>query len=168
MGAAICIQPSSPWAETPGSVDELHISDIDMENVYTPLHLAAHAPSTIGDVTMERVRARGVYRAAISLESWSDEPIGHVSLRDWDVQFVGGRGPLFADPPEAIYSLARAQDSAWTVKPPDENPRPLPAWGLYVRHVNRLDLDNVRLAVQEEDQRPAVILDDVDAVHSAA
>ena len=39
--------------------------------------------------------------------------------------------------------------------------RPLPAWGLYVRNVKRLDLENVRLDVEKEDARPAVIAEGV-------
>ena len=37
----------------------------------------------------------------------------------------------------------------------------LPSWGFYVRHVNGLELNNVRLNVRKEDFRPAYVFDDV-------
>jgi hypothetical protein len=38
---------------------------------------------------------------------------------------------------------------------------PLPAFGLYVRHVDGLTLRNVRVRAAAPDARPAVLLDDV-------
>ncbi|MEQ6120617.1 glycosyl hydrolase family 28 protein [Reichenbachiella sp. MALMAid0571] len=37
----------------------------------------------------------------------------------------------------------------------------LPSWGFYVRHVDELELKNVKLTVREEDFRPAYVFDDV-------
>ena len=37
----------------------------------------------------------------------------------------------------------------------------LPAWGLYVRHVDGLTLNNVSLRIKAPDYRPAIVLDDV-------
>jgi hypothetical protein len=37
----------------------------------------------------------------------------------------------------------------------------LPAWGFYVRHVEGLEMEKVRLRLKEEDFRPALVLDDV-------
>jgi hypothetical protein len=37
----------------------------------------------------------------------------------------------------------------------------LPAYGLYARHVEGLDLDGLDLAVDQPDGRPALVLDDV-------
>jgi hypothetical protein len=39
--------------------------------------------------------------------------------------------------------------------------RPLPAWGLYVRNVDRLELDNVRLRLEGNDRRSAFIAEGV-------
>jgi hypothetical protein len=82
----------------------------------------------------------------MSVEGWAKEPIGRVSLRDVDVEFTGG---------------GTAEQAAAQVKSPGVDARPLPAWGLYVRNVKRLDLDNVRLGVEQDDARPAVIAEDV-------
>lgn len=37
----------------------------------------------------------------------------------------------------------------------------LPAWGLYVRHVEGLILKNIRMGIEEPDYRPAMVFDDV-------
>ena len=141
MGAGLCIQPSA-WGSTPGTVDDVHISNIVMHDVGTPLHLAAAVPSTIGRITIDRLTATGIYRAAASVESWANEPIARVELRDSTLQFVGGFGPLVADPLETAASLV-ASDST-TARPPGLNFRPLPAWAFFGRHVKSLSLSNVR------------------------
>lgn len=38
----------------------------------------------------------------------------------------------------------------------------LPAWGLYVRHVQELEMRRVRLRLKDKDFRPAILLDDVE------
>ena len=159
MAAALCIQPSA-WGQTPGTVDDVHVSNVTMHDVGTPLHLANKAPSTIGTVTFDRLTATGVYRAAASIESWSDKPIGRVDVRDSSIQFVGGFGPILQDPAEALAAILTAQAGP-DVNPPGENPRPLPAWGLYVRNVARLALSDVKFSVDEDEARPAVIMDGV-------
>jgi hypothetical protein len=161
MAAGLCIQPSA-WGETEGIVDDVHISDVVMHDVGTPLHIAAKTPSTISHVTIDRLSATGVYRAAASIESWSEKPVGRVDLRDSSIQFVGGFGPIWNDPAEAAVSFFTA-DSA-TVHPPGVNPRPLPAWGLNARQVASLNLSNVRLDVEKEDARPAIILDGIESL----
>ena len=37
----------------------------------------------------------------------------------------------------------------------------LPAYGLYARHVDGLELENIKLGYIVEDERPAVVFDDV-------
>lgn len=37
----------------------------------------------------------------------------------------------------------------------------LPSWGFYVRHVNGIDLKNIKLILEKEDFRPAFVFDDV-------
>ena len=74
--------------------------------------------------------ATGVYRAACSVESWGDAPFRDVTFRDVSVEFEGGQRPASISGP---------------VKAPGVDARPLPAWGLYARNVERLTLEDVRL-----------------------
>jgi hypothetical protein len=159
MAAGVCIQPSA-WGETEGTVDDVQISDVVMREVTTPLHVAALPPSSIGHVTVDRLSATAVYRAAASFESWADKPIDRVDLRDSSIQFVGGRAALWSDPMEAARGLWAGQDPA-QVRPPGTDARSLPAWGLYARRVRSLNLANVRLSIEKQDERPAIILDRV-------
>jgi polygalacturonase len=148
MLAGLCLQPGA-WGRTDGAVDDVHISDITMHDVTTPLHLSTKPGSTVGTVTIDRLSATGVYRAAASIESWAEKPIERVSLRDVSLEFVGG---------------GTAEQAAMVVRSPGVDARPLPAWGIYARHVNHLQLANVRLSVQKQDQRPAIIGDDINSL----
>jgi hypothetical protein len=37
----------------------------------------------------------------------------------------------------------------------------LPSWGFYVRHVNGIQMKNIKLVIEKEDFRPAFVFDDV-------
>jgi polygalacturonase len=71
----------------------------------------------------------------------------------WDPEAKNGKGAWTDDP----YNIPEA---------PREYPEPsmygiLPAYGLYARHVQGLNVRNVRLSYGVEDERPPVVLDDV-------
>jgi hypothetical protein len=145
MLAGLCLQPGA-WDRTEGVLDAVHVSNVTMHDVSTPLHFAVKEGNTVGRVSVDGLKATGAYRAAMSVEGWAKEPIGRVSLRDVGVEFTGG---------------GTAEQAAAHVTSPGVDARPLPAWGLYVRNVKHLDLENVRLGAEKEDQRPVVIAEDV-------
>jgi Pectate lyase superfamily protein len=145
MLAGLCLQPGA-WGSTEGSVDDVHISDIVMHDVASPLHLSAAKGNRIGRVTVDRLTATGAYRAAASIESWGDDAVQRVSLHDVSMRFVAG---------------SREAQATETANKPGVDVRPLPAWGLYARHVDWLELDNVCLGVEGDDRRPAVMADGV-------
>ncbi len=92
-----------------------------------------------------------MYRSAASVESWADEPIGRLALRDSTIEYVGG---------------GTAEQAGAKVRAPGVDARPLPAWGLYVRHVSSLDLSNVRLNVEKLDARRAFIAEGVKSLQT--
>lgn len=110
----------------------------------SPLRLGTKPGKTLGKVTVSGLNATGVYRSAISVESWSDEPITNVVLRDVQVEFAGG------------VTAAQAQQS---VKRPGVDARSLPAWGLYARHVQTLTLEDLRFSLALDEFRPAIHAD---------
>jgi len=69
-----------------------------------------------------------------------------VALRNIQIEFVGG-------------------GKAWTadqvLKGPGVDVRPLPGWGIYARGVERLSMDNVKLKLSADDQRPAIMAERV-------
>jgi hypothetical protein len=145
MLSGIILQPGA-WDATQGPLDDVLISDVTMQRVASPFTLWTKPGNTVGRVTVQSLRATGVYRSALSVESWADSPITNVIFRNLDIEFTGG---------------GKAEPAARAVKGPGVDARPLPAWGLYARHVERLTLEDVRLQVAAPDERPAVMAERV-------
>lgn len=145
MLGGILLQPGA-WERMDGELDNVLISDVTMRNVTSPLHFSLKPGNTAGDITVERVTASGVYRAAASVESWAEGGFGDVLFRDVRVEFTGG---------------GKAWENPLAVKAPGVDARPLPAWGLYARKVKQLKLEDVRLTCREPDARLALICDQV-------
>jgi hypothetical protein len=146
MLAGINLQPGG-WDATEGPLDDVLISDVTMQNVATPIILTLKPGNSAGQITVSRLSATGVYRAAMSVESWAAQPIQRFVLRDVDVEYLGG-GQRDAVPP--------------TVKQPGVDARSLPAWGCYARHVKHLLLEDVRLSCTEPDLRPVLMCEQVE------
>ncbi|MDR0577560.1 MAG: hypothetical protein LBI87_08530 [Candidatus Accumulibacter sp.] len=72
----------------------------------------------------------------------------------WDTTANAGAGGWKDDP----YNIPEAP----RVYPEPTNWGVLPAYGLWARHVKGLKVDNVKFSFEAEDERPAVVLDDVD------
>jgi polygalacturonase len=145
MLAGINLQPGA-WDKTTGDLDDVLISDITMQNVSTPFHFMMKPGNTANRITVTRVTATGVYRAACSVESWAEAPFKNVTFRDVDVEFEGG----------GIAGKIPTQ-----VKAPGVDARPLPAWGFYARHVENLTFEDFRMTCVKPDQRPVLICEDV-------
>ena len=145
MLSGIILQPGA-WDATRGPLDDVLISDVTMQQVASPLTLWIKPGNTAGRITVNGLRATGVYRSAFSVESWADAPVTNVSLRGVSAEFAGGGSAALASQP---------------VKGPGVDARPLPAWGLYARNVEQLTLEDVRLSLAEPDFRPVIFADGV-------
>lgn len=145
MLAAINLQPGA-WDATEGPLDDVLISGVTIHNVTTPFHFVTKPGNTAGRITVERSSVTGAYLAAASIESWAETPISSVVFRDVSLEFRGGGKP--APTPQVI-------------KGPGVDARPLPAWGFYVRNVDQLTLENVRLSTEAEDLRPVLLAEKV-------
>jgi hypothetical protein len=117
-----------------------------MDKVATPFHFVLKPGNTAGRIAVSRVKATGVYFTAASVESWAETPLADVSFRDVSLEFAGGGKRLASQAP---------------VHAPGNDPRPLPAWGLYLRNVRNLTLANVRLSCLQNDLRSVLIADRV-------
>ena len=80
MLAGVILQPGA-WDSTQGRLDRVLVSDNTMRNVATPFQVSLKPGNTAGEITVDRLSATGVYRAAGSVESWTDEPIERFVLR---------------------------------------------------------------------------------------
>jgi hypothetical protein len=145
MLSGLNLQPGA-WDATEGELDDVLISDITMHNVNTPFHFSLKPGNTAGTIVVNRVTATGAYRAASSVESWAETAFANVVFRDVTIEYTGG---------------GTKQQASMSVKSPGVDARPLPAWGFYIRNVDSLQFDNVRLRYAKEDLRPALICDGV-------
>lgn len=155
MLAGILLQPSA-WTQTPGPLTDVLVSDITMRNVACALHVSIREGNTADRLTFERITATDVYSSAVSFESWTDKPIGEVTVRELRVEYTPdavidprlGKKPVVQDP------IRKPGVGVWN--------RKLPVWGIYGRHVEQLHLDRVTLKTSDEhDGRPVILVDDV-------
>lgn len=145
MLSGIILQPGA-WDATKGPMDDVLISEVTMHNVASPVTAWIKPGNTAGRITVSGLNATGVYRSAISVESWAENPITNAVFRDLNVEFAGG---------------GRREQAAQPVTGPGVDARPLPAWGVYARNVERLTFEDVRLSLTEADQRPVIHADRV-------
>jgi hypothetical protein len=143
MLAGICLQPGA-WDRTRGLLDDVLISDVTMDKVAAPFHFSLRKGNTAGTIQVDRLSASGIYRAASSIESWNDSPWTNIVLRNVSMEFEGGGAP---DPKP--------------VKRPGVDVRALPAWAIYLRNVETITLDDVRVSCRKEDARPVMIAEHV-------
>ena len=147
MLSGILLQPGA-WDRCDGPLEDVSISDVTMKNVASPVTIWLKRPTNTADrIMIVRLTATGVYRAAASVESWTDVLVGRVEFRDVSLEFAGGG------------TLPRAKAP---LKPPGLDSRPLPAWGFYARNVRDLRLENVRLGCAKADLRHVMICDGAD------
>jgi polygalacturonase len=151
MLAGIILQPGA-WDATRGLMDEVFIANNVMQNVASPLTIWTKPGNTVGRVTVSGLHATGVYRAGISVESWANEPITNVVLRNVEVEYNGG---------------GKAWPADQKVGAPSVDARPLPAWGLYARNVQTLSLQDVWLSLSSNDDRPVIDADRVEKLEQS-
>lgn len=145
MLSGLNLQPGA-WDATEGVLDDVLISDVTMHNVSSPFYFSLKPGNAAGRIVVNRVTATGVYRAASSVESWSDTAFANVVFRDVTIEYTGG---------------GTKEQASMGVKSPGVDARPLPTWGFYARNVDTLEFDNVRLRCEKEDLRPVLMCDGV-------
>ncbi|HOA61282.1 MAG: glycosyl hydrolase family 28-related protein [Verrucomicrobiota bacterium] len=145
MLSGIILQPGA-WDATQGPLDDVLLSNNTMRNVASPVTLWIKPGNTVGRVTVAGLTATGVYRSALSVESWADTPVTNVVLRNLSVEWAGGGTAAQAKQP---------------VRGPGVDARPLPAWGIYARHVETLTVEDARLSLATPDLRPVIFAEKV-------
>lgn len=140
MLSGIILQPGA-WDATRGVLDDVFLADNTMQEVASPVTLWTKPGNPVGSVVISGLTATGIYRAGLSIESWSEVPITNVVVRDVHLGFRGA---------------GASAAPAGPLKPPGVDARPLPAWGIYARNVETLSLEDVRLSVDGPDARPAI------------
>jgi hypothetical protein len=85
-------------------------------------------------------------------------PVQNVKLENIEIVYPGGGDKNVAC--IAIDSLAKVPENP-AGYPEFSMFGELPSWAFYSRHVEGLQLSNVRVSYKEEDFRPAIVFDDV-------
>ena len=134
-------------------------SNLAMDEVRTPIFVRlgnrgrgmdTPVPGAIEDVVISNVVAHGACETS-SITGLAERAVAGVTLRDVRVRSAGGQrvpGPAAVPEVEGEYPAATMFG-------------PLPAHGLYVRHVRRLSLHDVELTTDETDARPGLAAEDV-------
>jgi polygalacturonase len=145
--------------------ENLIVSDIIIRDAATPLFLrlgnrgrgqATPVPGTLRNVQFNNIVATGGTLAS-SITGLPGHFVENVSLNNIDITMVGGGGRTAAPVPEVQSDYPHAPMFG-----------PLPASGLYARHVRGLSLTAVRLRTMKHDERPTLVLEDVTQVHRRA
>ena len=82
--------------------------------------------------------------------------ISGIQLKNIEIKYEGGGNKAYANMP-----LHRLNDI-----PENEEDYPeysmfgeLPAWGIYMRHIDSIYMNNILLSIEKADYRPAIVLD---------
>lgn len=143
-----------------GTIEDVTVRDIVMHEVTTaPLFLRlgdrGRGPDGTTRGAMRRISVRGLtafyilpdYAATIA--GLANDPIEDVELTNIRLVYAGGG--------EADWASRRPDDMAQAYPEPSMF-GPTPAHGLWVRHVDGLTLDNVRIETLAPDPRPRILL----------
>lgn len=153
MLSGVLLQPGA-WDPCPGALEGVTIDDVTMKNVASPVSIYLRREgNTIDRVRIERLEATGVWRAAASVESWTGQPVGSVTLSDVKIEYVGG---------------GTKTQSAEAAKPPGLDCRALPAWGFYARNVRQLRIERTQLRCAKPDGRHVALFEQVEDLRTEA
>ena len=142
-----------------GSVlEDILVSNVIIRDAATPVFLRlgnrgrgqkAPVPGRAANIELSNIIATGGTLAS-SITGLPGFPIRNVSISDVQIEMAGGgkKDPIVV--PEAAGDYPQAPMFG-----------PLPASGLYARHVDGLSLHNVQLRTAQPDARPPLVLDDV-------
>lgn len=145
MLSGIILQPGA-WDKTEGLLDDVLIANNTMKAVASPVTIWTRGDNPVGRISIAGLTATGVYRSALSIESWAEGPITNVVVRNATVEFEGG---------------GTAEQAKREVKGPGVDARPLPSWAVYARNVEHLTLEDVRFSFRQKDQRPVILTEGV-------
>jgi polygalacturonase len=150
-----------------GRMENITISNIAMEHVHHyPIYVTTGCrnrgpeeittPSYAGNISISNVNIMDCDSlCGIILTGMPDAPLRNITLNNINVEYRGGglrptkpyreQGTNYPEPKFAGFT---------------------PAYGLYARHVDGLDLRHLRFYLKQPDERPAIVTDDVKRLHT--
>lgn len=139
-----------------GFMDQVAINNISMQDVQTPLFIRLgnrKGSGTLKNVIISNVIAQSESLMTSSITGIPGHRIENVTVKDIILKSRGGVEendiPVTVPEKESSYPENRMFGPI------------LPAYGLYVRHVDNLILENIQCYLQSADARPAFVFNDV-------
>lgn len=150
MLSGIILQPGA-WDRTVGLTDDIIITDVIMRNVASPITIWLREGNLAGKIHIDGVRATGVYRAALSAESWASQPITNIVIMNSYFQYES--------------SVAKNAIKA-KLALPGVDCRPLPAWAFVFKNADNVSMKDLRfeIGLPLEAQLPAGIVQKVNSL----
>jgi polygalacturonase len=162
-----------------GVLEDVTIANIAMRDITSaPIFLrlgARRSPGHLRRVAISNVLVHNADpRYASIIAGLPGQPVEDVWIRDVRITYRGGLSmtEAAAQPPELInrfFALPGAREPYDVPERADAPPEPamfgvLPAYGFYIRHAKRVEMDTVEVGFINQDRRPAYVLDDVEDV----
>jgi len=142
-----------------GKMDQVVINNITMTGIQTPLFIrlgSRKGTGSLKNVIISNIIATNESLISSSITGIPGSYVENVTVRDIIFNCLGNGTSKEADAPvperEKNYPENRMFGNS------------LPAYGLYVRHVKNLNLENIQFNLVNPDSRPALIFDDCDYV----
>lgn len=139
-----------------GFMDQVVINNISMQDVQTPLFIRLgnrKGAGTLKNVIISNIVAKNESLITSSITGIPGHKVENVTIKDVIFNYTGGVEekdiPTSVPEKESSYPENRMFGPV------------LPAYGLYVRHVDNLVMENIQCYVRNPDARPAFIFDDV-------
>lgn len=146
-----------------GFMEDIRIADIVMQDVQTPIFIRLGSRkvsdnSYLKNILIENITAESVSYVANSITGVPGLRVENVTIRNATFKLkAGGKvADTLVEIPEA--EKAYPENRMFGVM--------LPAYGFYIRHADKITLDNVHLSyIGGEEERHAVVTDDVVGLH---
>jgi hypothetical protein len=146
-----------------GSIDQVVINNISMTGIQTPIFIKLgnrkYQPGQISHIIISNVTATSNSLIPSSITGLPGYYIEDIILRDIMLISTGGgtqKGAAFTNVPENANTYPENTMFGYS----------LPAYGLYLRHVENIDLHNVKFYLLSTDERPPVYQSDVENLKS--
>jgi polygalacturonase len=145
------------------------LSDLDMNGVSVPISVRLGARlktfrpgdqprpvGTLSDITIENIHATGARQIGLLINGIPGHPVESLHLKNIDVTLAGGGNAEDAKI-QLVEKIAAYPEFSMFGKV-------MPAFGVYLRHVNGVTCDHVTMSTTRPDARPGVDLIDVQGV----
>jgi hypothetical protein len=149
-----------------GTMENITISNIAMDSIKTPVFIRlgernshtwltrdSNHKGQIRNIIISNITARNASQLASSITGTPGLMVRDVSLSDIHIEVKGGGSKDIMDKNVPEVASGYPVASMFNTE--------LPAYGFYLRHVDQVSFKNISFSLQENDDRPAIFLENV-------